>query len=154
MMMWIPIMSAISLAGSMLPPDDIFAPIRIDCDVSATRHYVGDAKPSEPWGTTTYIFLFPNEGKVGDPVHYVWTADDGRSWLSQAPLSRFEEHDWPRFSAVVGNGSDEIKWASDTKVKGRITFSAFPQVLTDGAGWVEERGTCRITTDKTRIQGS
>jgi hypothetical protein len=115
---------------------------RLDCE---TNSHFEDS--SEPLGVVSYSFIFPfNRDEHGDwpKMRWVMTQLDGRSWIDEGRIVRFEGTGWPDFSAevVLERTGSRYRFTSDRAERGRIAISSLH--LTDHAGMIEEDGICRI----------
>lgn len=125
------------------PPEDSLIDLRIDCDVTATLHRNGR---SEPYGGGEYIFLLSSayRAEKGEPIRYISTLYDGRTFLRSATVERLDRSIDDPFGltlATTHSGIIHIDAAKPDsvavlKLRGSYTPS-------DGDGTVDQRGVCR-----------
>lgn len=124
-------------------PEDSLIGLRIDCDVTATRHRGGR---SEPYGGGEYIFLLPSTyGRPkGEAIPYIFTLHDGRTFLGHAIIERLDRSIDDPFGvtlATAGSNIIHIDAAKPDSLAGLKLRGSY--ILSDGAGTVEQRGVCR-----------
>ena len=124
-------------------PEDSLIGLRIDCDVTATRHRGGR---SEPYGGGEYIFLLPSA--FGPPkekyIRFISILHDGRTFSRTGIVERFDESADHPFALTLGttrSGVIRIEAAKPDSFRDlRLTGFYAPS---DGDGTVEQRGVCR-----------
>jgi hypothetical protein len=142
----------LAASAALALDQDAYMPVRIDCDLVGVRDQDKSDKRK-----SRLTLLFPFEAsKVGSgfKIYAVQTLDDGRTWLTSISASsvpyyqkRGTNEPTMLFAAQLdfGDGVTASILSSPRDTR-RLTYNSV-SVLTDGAGSVITRGTCRMTKE-------